>query len=110
VVAAALADLDAADLSPQFRAMARFLAKVTLEPEEVGAADARAVREAGVGRQAMEDALMVCFCFSLITRLADAFGWHIPDEAGFQASGKSLLDHGYLMPLRGKPLEMPAGP
>ena len=103
-----LADVDTAPIDPKVRAMIHFLEKVTLHPEAVHEADAARVRDAGVSRQAMEDAVMVAFCFNLITRLADSFGWRIPDEQGFQASGKSLLDHGYLMPFRGKPVRAPA--
>lgn len=103
VAEAVLADVDSAPIDERLRGMIRFLEKVTLEPWSVQPEDARAVRRLGVSRQAMEDALVVAFCFNLITRLADAFGWRIPDGAGFEASADSLLAHGYLMPLRAKP-------
>ena len=74
--------------------------KVTRGPDAVDTDDARLLRDIGVSRQAVEDALMVTYCFSIITRLADSFGWRIPDEGGLQASARSLLERGYLMPLR----------
>ncbi len=77
-----------------------------MDPAAVDASDAERVLESGVSRQALEDAVMVAFCFNLITRLADSFGWRIPDQAGFDASGRSLLQHGYLMPMRSKPIEI----
>jgi len=103
LVKAVLDDLDTAPIGEKLKGTIRFLEKVTVAPDAVGAADVRPLRALGVSRQALEDALAVAFCFNLITRLADAFGWHIPDQAGFDASGRSLLQHGYLMPLRGKP-------
>ncbi len=107
VTEAVLADVETAPIDEKLRAMIRFLEKVTVDPQSVGPDDARRVRDLGVSRQAMEDALMVAFCFNLITRLADAFGWYIPNESGFEASAKSLLAHGYLMPLRAKPKRLP---
>lgn len=103
ITEAVLADLDTAPISEKLRATIRFLQQVTSAPDAVGAAEVRALTDLGVSRQELEDALAVAFCFNLITRLADSFGWHIPDDAGFEASGHSLLDHGYLMPFRARP-------
>jgi hypothetical protein len=98
-----LENLDTAPIDEKLRATIRFVEKVTTDPEAVGPADARTLRELGVSRQAAEDALAVAFCFNLITRLADSFGWHVPEQAGFDASAKMLLDKGYLMPMRSSP-------
>jgi len=98
-----LDDVDSAHIGEQLREAVRFVKKVTSDPVSVGPDDARRLKAAGVSRQAAEDALAVAFCFNLITRLADSFGWHIPDQDGFDASARSLLQHGYLMPLRAKP-------
>jgi hypothetical protein len=97
-----LADVETDLIDDRLRAMIRFVEKVTVDPDSVTPNDARRVRDAGVSRQAMEDALMVTFCFNLITRLADAFGWYIPNEDAFEASATNLLNRGYLMPMRGK--------
>jgi alkylhydroperoxidase family enzyme len=103
---AVLADLDTAPIGEGLRATVRFVQRITEDPQAVGPADAAALLQLGVSRQQIEDALAVAFCFNLITRLADAFGWHIPDQASFDASGHSLLERGYLMPFRAKvPLE-----
>ena len=101
---AVLDDLDTAPIDEKLRATIRFLEKVTLAPGSVGPDDVRPLRELGVSRQAAEDALAVAFCFNLITRLADAFGWHVPGPDAFAASASSLVDRGYLMPMRGAPL------
>ena len=82
-------------MGPKLEAMLAFLEKLTLRPEEVGPEDAKRVLAAGVGAQAFEDALYVQAMFQFITRCADAFRFHIPEEAGFVASGKSLLRFGY---------------
>ncbi|HEX9312755.1 MAG TPA: hypothetical protein VGA30_08040 [Actinomycetota bacterium] len=71
------------------------LEKLTLSPDEVGPADVAAVRSQGVSDQAISDALHVCFCFNLIDRLADAFGWHVQTESEFGKDAKFLLKRGY---------------
>jgi hypothetical protein len=41
------------------------------------------------------DALAVAFTFNTITRLADTFGFEVPDTAAFDAGAKYLLARGY---------------
>ncbi|MEW5742398.1 MAG: hypothetical protein AB1938_26005 [Myxococcota bacterium] len=103
MTAAALADHRTAPVPEKVRAALTLLEKVTLRPGEVTAADVRPLKELGVTRQAVEHALWVGFCFNHIARLADAFGWEVPDRAGFDASAKMLLSQGYLMPFRTSP-------
>lgn len=76
-------------------AMLRFLRVMTLTPDSLGPADARAVREAGVSAAAMEDAIHVAMMFNIINRIADALGFDVPDEAAFAASAQALLRFGY---------------
>jgi len=75
--------------------MLRFLRTMTLSPDSLGPADARAVLEAGVSRAAMEDAIHVAMMFNVINRVADGLGFHVPDEEAFAASAKMLLRFGY---------------
>ena len=75
--------------------MIEFLEKVTLTPDTVTPGDVDAVRAGGVSDQAISDGLYVCFCFSLIDRLADAFGWHVQTEEQFGKDAKFLLKSGY---------------
>jgi hypothetical protein len=49
-----------------------------------------------VSRQAVADAVYVCFLFSTYTRLADSLGWEVPSAASFDASARVLLSRGYL--------------
>lgn len=71
------------------------LEKVTMTPDEVGPADVEAARRAGASDQDISDALHVCFCFNLIDRLADSFGWHVQTRDEFDKDAKFLLKKGY---------------
>ena len=82
-------------MDEKLRAMLKFIEKLCQTPSDVGPDDLEPVLAAGVTSAAVREALYVVGMFSLITRLADAFGFAIPDEAGFEASGKSLLRFGY---------------
>jgi uncharacterized peroxidase-related enzyme len=93
-VAAVLADLDSADIGEPLRATLRMLRTLTRE-QTVGAEDMRAVLAAGVSREQIRDALAVSFAFNTITRLADTFGFSVPDRAAFDAGAKYLLARGY---------------
>jgi alkylhydroperoxidase family enzyme len=81
LVRAVLADWRQAALSPQLKATLDFLDKLTLRPSEVGPDDAAALAAAGVTRAAAEDAIYICFLFSIMDRLADAFGFQLPGKS-----------------------------
>jgi AhpD family alkylhydroperoxidase len=93
-VAAALSDLDTADIREPLRATLLMLGKLTRE-HAVDADDIRAVLAVGASRQQIEDALAVCFSFNVIGRLADAFGFFVPGSKPFEAGAKYLLSRGY---------------
>ena len=97
---AVLRDLDTAPIEESLRATLRFLRKVTLEPDAVGAEDARTVLDTGVSPAAMRDALYVCAHFNLINRLADAFGFSPAERyvshADVMAGGAMFLERGYV--------------
>jgi uncharacterized peroxidase-related enzyme len=84
-----------APLEPQLRAMLGFLEKLTLAPETVTAADAQALRDAGLSDAAIEDAIHACVLFNVYDRLADAFEFDIPDRSAFAKSAAMLLSRGY---------------
>jgi alkylhydroperoxidase family enzyme len=90
-----LDDWRTAPIDDRLRAMLAFIERLTLEPQSLTAAHARAVRDAGVSRGAIEDAIHVCTLFSVYDRLADSFEFHIPDEEGFAQSARTLLQRGY---------------
>jgi alkylhydroperoxidase family enzyme len=95
VVQNALADLASAKISDNLRATLAMLAKVTRDHSSVTADDMRAVLAVGVTRAQIEDALMVGWCFNVITRLADTFEFHVGPQAAFDQSAKMLLSRGY---------------
>jgi alkylhydroperoxidase family enzyme len=79
----------------RLRAMLGYLEKLTLRPEELGTADADAVRAAGVSEAAMVDAIHVAALFNMITRLADSLGWDVPEWESFVSRAESMLATGY---------------
>jgi alkylhydroperoxidase family enzyme len=95
VTVAVLADYRTAPIDAKLRATLGFVEKLTLLPAEVSGDDLRPVLAAGVTPSGVREALYVVAMFSMITRCADAFGFGILDDAGFEASGKALLKFGY---------------
>jgi uncharacterized peroxidase-related enzyme len=93
-VAAALSDLETADVDETLRAILRMLDKLTSE-HALNVDDMRALLTAGVSREQIEDALAVCFAFNTMNRLADAFQFFVPDPKTFEAGAKFLLLRGY---------------
>ena len=90
-----LADYRTAPIDEKLRAMLGFVEKVTILPSEVRSEDLTPVLAAGVTPAGVREALHVVAMFSMITRLADAFGFGIPDDAAFDAGAKSLVKFGY---------------
>lgn len=93
-----MADPQAAPISPQLRATLAFVRKMTLEPDALSAADARAVLDAGVSREVLTDAIDVAWLFAFFNRLAEGLGWDVPpdDSSAWAASAKRLRDRGYV--------------
>jgi alkylhydroperoxidase family enzyme len=92
-----LDDFETAPIDGKVRATLRFLKKMTLEPQALTSADARAAVDAGVSKDALTHAIHVAYLFNVYDRLADTMGWDVPDEAlgAYQVSAKRLLSRGY---------------
>jgi hypothetical protein len=60
-------------------------------------ADADEARAAGVSDQALRDAATVCALFSMIVRLADSFGWDVPEWDALLQRAPAMLEGGYAM-------------
>jgi len=97
VVSAVWEDWRTAPVSPKLRAMLGYLEKMALHPETLGPDDVVPLREAGLSDRAIEDAIYVCAAFSVIIRVADAFEFHVPDQATFDAAAQGMLSRGYRM-------------
>lgn len=95
VVDAALTDFEASPLSPQMKAMLRFLQRMTLQPGHLTADDARSVLRAGVSRPSFEDAVAVAALFNIVTRYADALAFAMPTDDEFDKAAGMLLKRGY---------------
>jgi len=92
-----LEDYRQAAIPPGLRATLEFLERMTLQPTELTAGDARAVLDAGVGREALAEAIHVAYLFNIYDRLADTLGWDTPpaDDGSYATSARSLLQRGY---------------
>jgi AhpD family alkylhydroperoxidase len=93
-VAAVLRDLDTAEIDERLRATLGMLRKLTRD-HTLDARDMRRVLDAGVKREQIEDALAVAFTLNIVTRLAEAFRFFVPDHEAMEASAKVLLARGY---------------
>ncbi|HET9799925.1 MAG TPA: hypothetical protein VFP90_18145 [Gemmatimonadaceae bacterium] len=96
-MAAVLADYRTAPLDERMRATIGLLETFTLRPDELTAADVRAVMAAGVSKAAIQDAFYVAFLFNTYDRLADTLGWELPEDRYYAKSGQFLLKKGYVL-------------
>jgi alkylhydroperoxidase family enzyme len=90
-------DWRTAPVGDRLRATFGFIEKQTLRPDELTHEDAEAVYAAGVSKQALRDAAAVAALFNMIVRLADSFGWAIPDWDRLMQRAPAMLEGGYAM-------------
>lgn len=95
LIRAALADWRTAPVSEPLRATLGFLERLTLTPATVTEDDIQHLRDAGLTDQAIEEAMRVCFAFTIINRLADALDFAIPPNALTQKAARMLFTVGY---------------
>lgn len=88
-------DWNTGSLREEVRAILPFLEKLTLQPDEVGPEDVRKLREAGLSREAIRDAIYVCATFNIIDRIADAFDFQVMSPEDLPNAAKFLLKMGY---------------
>jgi len=93
-VDAVLSDLETAPIEESLKAVLICIKKLTLE-HSVNSNDMKKVLDAGVTPGQIMDALNVCFAFNVTNRLADAFGFQVPDAKAFETGAKYLLKRGY---------------
>jgi alkylhydroperoxidase family enzyme len=94
-MAAVIDDYRTAPINEKLRAMLGLLETFTLRPDELTAADIRAVLAAGVSREAIRDAFYVAFLFNTYDLLADTLGWELPEDRYYGKAGSFLLKKGY---------------
>ncbi len=95
IVKAVLHDWRTAPIDDRLKGMLEFLEKVTLRPKEVTREDGARLRASGVSNVAAKEALYVCFLFSTMDRLADAFGFPVSTPANQKWVIRILLRVGY---------------
>ncbi|GAA3439876.1 carboxymuconolactone decarboxylase family protein [Kutzneria kofuensis] len=95
VADACLTDYRTAPISDQLRATLAVLETMTLHPDELQAAQARAATAAGVTRRQLVDASAVAALFNIITRYANALDFAIPTDAEFDKAAAMMLKRGY---------------
>jgi alkylhydroperoxidase family enzyme len=95
LIAAVLENWRTAPVSEKMRSTLGFLEKLTTSPGDVTPADLEPMRSAGVSDRAIEEAVYVCFLFSMMDRLADAFGFDMHSAEDFQKGGRVLYTLGY---------------
>ena len=79
------------------RATLGFLEKLTLRPDELRTQDAVDVLAAGVRKDALIDAIHIAALFTMIVRLADSFGWHVPPDRELAARAETGLGSSYAL-------------
>ena len=92
-----LADWRTAPVDEPLRAMLGFLERMTLRPEELSAADAAAVRAAGVSDSALRDAIHIAALFNMIDRMADSLGFEPPGPEYLERGAPRMLAGGYAL-------------
>jgi alkylhydroperoxidase family enzyme len=91
------ADWRTAPVDERLRAALGFIEKQTLHPNDLTEADAEAVYAAGVSKEGLRTAATVAGLFNMIVRLADAFGWAVPDWDRLMQRAPAMLEGGYAM-------------
>jgi alkylhydroperoxidase family enzyme len=90
-------DWRTAPVDEPLRVTLGFLEKLTLRPDELRLQDAEAVLATGVREDALVDAIHIAALFSMIVRLADSFGWHVPLERELAAGAGARLGSSYAL-------------
>ena len=90
-----LNDWRTAPIDPRLRGALAFLEKLTLTPEALGPEDVKAARSAGINDTALQEAIYVCFLFSTMDRLADAFGFDVAGADELKRAERILRYFGY---------------
>lgn len=87
-------DLEA--LEPRLRATLEVLRAVSVDPEPAAiTARVRAALLAGVGREALDDAIHICCAFNIIVRAADTFDFEVPREPELSRQARLVYKRGY---------------
>ena len=84
-----------APVNEKVRATLGFLQKLTRTPDAVCPEDLQAMKDAGVSKRGIEEAIYICFVFCTINRLANAFDFELANEKSLNRVGFVLYNMGY---------------
>jgi uncharacterized peroxidase-related enzyme len=87
-----------ADFDDRVRAAFALIEAVAADPDSPDDAAIDSARKAGLSDDAIVDAFAVAFCFNLINRLADAFGYAYGNEDQRLAEARALTRLAYKVP------------
>lgn len=93
---AVLAEGPDADVPDRVRVVLAFLREVGVDARPIDRDRVVALRDAGLSRRDVEDALAVAWGFHVITRLADAFDFEVGPREAFEVGADHLWERGYL--------------
>jgi uncharacterized peroxidase-related enzyme len=94
VLAASLADIDAAPVDARLKPILRYVRKLTEAPSRMTAADAAAVYDAGWSDEALLHAIAVCAYFNNMNRLVEGAGI-VGTAEDYSVAARRLVEHGY---------------
>jgi len=93
-----LARLDEGRLSPRAAAAATFVEALTREPSSLSASDVERARAAGVGDEALREAIYVAFLFNTINRVVSGLGFEHRSDRDRRRGAGMLRRRGYRLP------------
>ena len=96
LVRAVWADVDSAPLDNKLRAALRLCKRVTSDPKTLCRDDFSELRALGIEEQSIEDVIHITCAFNIITRIADALEFDVPDWEKMKRGAKILLKRGYI--------------
>jgi alkylhydroperoxidase family enzyme len=90
-----LSDWPSAPVPPKVRAALAYLEKLVKHPDAVTAEDIAPLHAAGIDDAGIRDLTYICAAFSLIVRVADTFGFAVPDGDQFTRMASLVAHTGY---------------
>jgi alkylhydroperoxidase family enzyme len=90
-----LEDHTTAGLDSRLQTTISLLEQMTLQPEKVSEVEVQRALAAGVSREALDDAIHICFLFNMIVRVADAMDFEVPTREEARRNAKIVLRRGY---------------
>ena len=97
LAAAVLEDFERAPIDAKTKAILAVIHKLTVTPDALTRDDVNAARAAGASDLELRDAMYVCFCFNILSRLADALDFPMASRTNQLRTARFLQFMGYSM-------------